>query len=79
MSIPYKPVSCSLYDWLEASAVRNLPVEVLFNGLRKSLFVKDLRTLDQVEYLVALDADSGEDLVIRLDQIKPLLSVSSTF
>lgn len=70
MNTPYKPIACSLYDSLEAAAVKNSPIEIIFNGMDKIILVKDLQTRDQAEYLVGSDTQTGEEVLVRLDQVE---------
>ena len=70
MSKDYTPVSCSMYDELEAAALKKLPIEITLNGTRKILSVKDLVTRDQAEYLIAHDVETGQEVVIRLDLVE---------
>ena len=69
MNTPYTPIACSLYDSLEAASIRKTPIEIRFNGMDKTILIKDLRTKDQAEYLIGLDTQTGEELVVRLDRI----------
>jgi transcriptional antiterminator Rof (Rho-off) len=69
MNTPYTPIVCSLYDSLEAAAIRKTPVEIRFNGIDKTILIKDLQTKDQAEYLVGFDTQTGEELVVRLDRV----------
>ncbi|MBE0559182.1 MAG: hypothetical protein IH628_18285 [Proteobacteria bacterium] len=73
----YTPIACSLYDALESAAVRKTLVEIRFNNTHKRLFIRDLRTRHQIEYLIGCDALSGEEFVIRLDQIEAIDDVST--
>ncbi len=73
MSGPYKPIACSLYDWLEASVVKKRAVEIRFNGATKTIQIKDLQTRDQAEYLIGVDMETGNTLTVRLDQVEAYL------
>ena len=70
MNAPYKPIACSLYDSLEAMAVRKIPIEIRFSGMDKIILIKNLQTRDQAEYLIGSDTQTGEEIVVRLDQVE---------
>lgn len=65
----YKPISCSVYDQLEALAVQRREVTLQFtdaSGAEQLLTtgIKDLQTRDSVEYLI-----TSSGIEIRLDRL----------
>jgi Rho-binding antiterminator len=68
----YEPVSCDYHDQLEAAAVKRIDVELEFDqqGVRQRQRgkIRDVYASDGAEY-VRLQAASGEDKEIRLDEI----------
>lgn len=69
----YKPIACSVYDVLEASAVKRqlLRLEMQsHNGIIvRSASVLDLFSKDKTEFLKGKDSSTGEEFTVRLDQI----------
>ncbi len=69
MKTVYTPISCELYDKIEAAATLNLPCQIIYlNENNKAVYVKDeikdIYASHHEEYLKLL---SGE--VIRLDKL----------
>lgn len=81
-SVPYKPIACSVYDVLEASAVKRSIVllEILDGSTTRNRKAKilDLFSKEKVEYMKALDTESNEEFVIRLDAIRLITDLAST-
>jgi transcriptional antiterminator Rof (Rho-off) len=77
---PYVPISCSLYDVLEAAAVRGTPlVLVLADGDgRREVHgrVSDLSSRDGAEFLVVKADGSGERSEIRLDALLEIVDAA---
>jgi len=80
-SVPYKPIACSVYDVLEASAVKRSIVllEILDGSTTRNRKAKilDLFSKEKVEYMKALDTESNEEFVIRLDAIRLITDLAS--
>ncbi|NMM50187.1 hypothetical protein [Marinigracilibium pacificum] len=69
MEKPYKPISCSFYDYLEAYIIKGKPVDLKFyedNGALTDINVKlkNLKTVSGEEFLIF---EGGKE--IRLDQL----------
>lgn len=68
--LPYTPINCSLYDYLEAWAVKQALCEVVYFDNTKnqeatfSKTIADLYIKDKVEYVKWADGSS-----LRLDQL----------
>ncbi|MEN8176348.1 MAG: hypothetical protein ABFS23_11330 [Pseudomonadota bacterium] len=75
MSETYKPVSCGLYDELEAAATNKIEVSIYYKSENGSKSIRaritDLRIQEGAEYAVL---DTGE--AIRLDRITGLSPVA---
>ena len=67
----YIPVSCSLYDVLEASAVQRATVSLVLSGTNEVRHVRilDLYSKERQEFLTARDVSTGDELTLRLDEI----------
>ncbi len=68
MNNPYKPISCSLYDQLEAYAVKKTLLEIKYieDGAEKTIqdYIINFKTLNKEEFLIL---SCGEE--IRLDKV----------
>ena len=76
MSTPYVPVSCGLYDRLEAAATRRAPVALAAIGddgtvSTATVRIVDLVSADAAEHAVVQTAD-GATARVRLDRIVSL-------
>lgn len=65
----YTPISCSIYDQLEAFAVQGVEVTLIYRNsgneeMQVTTMIQDLQTRNHVEYLVTT---SGQE--IRLDHL----------
>ncbi len=69
----YKPIACSLYDVIEAAAVRRAALDVRikneFGESELTLTVLDLFSRDKQEFLKAEDRSTGKEIILRLDQV----------
>lgn len=75
MKTEYTPIACSVYDLLEAAAVKQTPLRIDFTDLHgtlqsRTVKVRDLFSKEKAEFLTAQDSDSGEILTLRLDTIR---------
>ncbi len=74
MKPDYTPISCSAYDVLESSAVKQTTMRIDFvdtagKTQSKTVRIHDLFSKDKIEFLIARDAESGEEITLRLDKI----------
>lgn len=82
MNPDYTPISCSVYDVLEASAVKKAILRIDFltsEGIvaSRTVTVRDLFSKDRAEFLVAVDTDSGSEFTLRLDKIQLISDLAS--
>lgn len=65
---PYLPISCVFYDYLEAAATLQQPVDIVYHIegaiCKTSSTVKTIAIIDRAEYLIL-----GNGLSIRLDHL----------
>jgi transcriptional antiterminator Rof (Rho-off) len=81
MSSDYIPISCSVYDVLEASAVKNSSVRLAIQKenavLHRDVKILDLFSKDKIEFLKAKDVNTNEEFTLRLDTIKLITDLST--
>lgn len=70
--MPYKPVACSLYDVLEAAAVRNSRLVLDLEDRSVEVMVRDVFARGREEFLRALDCSSEREFTVRLDAIRTI-------
>ncbi len=76
----YKHIPCSLYDALEAAALRGAHVALRTTeeeGQERIIRVVDLVSRDKQEFLVARDAETDEELLVRLDAVVSVTNIST--
>lgn len=69
---PYKPVACSLYDVLEAAAVRDSRLLLDLEDRSVEILVRDVFARGREEFLRALDCSSDTEFTVRLDAIRTI-------
>jgi transcriptional antiterminator Rof (Rho-off) len=77
----YIPIACSVYDLLEASAVRHVVVRleiqndngVVFRDVR----ILDLFSKDKIELMRAKDINTNEEFTLRLDAISLITDLTT--
>ena len=74
MTTVYKPISCSLYDKLEAIATRHESVELTIGQLTIRDIIVDVFSKNQAEFIRLKNGD-----IIRLDKIEKINGESVSF
>jgi transcriptional antiterminator Rof (Rho-off) len=77
----YKPISCSVFDVLEASAMKHVTLRLgIENGherVQRDVKVLDLFSKEKVEYMLAKAIDTGQEITLRLDNIVYITDLTS--
>ena len=78
---PYTPISCSVYDVLEASAVKNAAVRLEIQNDNEvvscDVRILDLFSKDKTEFLKARDINTNEEFTLRLDAINLITELAT--
>lgn len=75
-SKPYRPIACSLYDVLEAAAVRRHPLSITMGGVARVFVVEDLFSRGKEEFLVARLTEDNQRITVRLDKVELIVDPS---
>ncbi len=73
---PYRPISCSVYDLLEASAVRHKVLELTIEGTRDRFQIVDVFAKGNEEFVVVSRVADRERKTIRIDTIEMIVDLS---
>lgn len=77
MNHPYKPIACSLYDILEAAAMKGRILRLTVGGAQRDVTIRDVFAKGAEEFLIAVDKTTGDQETIRLDRIELITDLSS--
>lgn len=77
----YTPISCSVYDFLEAAAVTRATVRLEVrsepNLLSRDVKILDLFSKDNAEFLKARDINTNQEFTLRLDAINLITDLAT--
>lgn len=71
----YKPVSCALYDNLEAYCVKKTKLSITFKEdnqtkILEDIFIKDLQTFQKQEFVIISNGEKIRlDMILEINQI----------
>ncbi len=77
MNDSYKPIACSLYDVLEAAAMKGRVLRLTIDGVQRDVTIRDVFAKGPEEFLIAVDKATGDQETIRLDRIEFITDLSS--
>jgi transcriptional antiterminator Rof (Rho-off) len=77
----YIPIACSVYDVLEASAVKNASIRLDIKHENETVHrdakILDLFSKDKTEFLKAKDINTNEEFTLRLDAINLITDLAT--
>lgn len=77
----YTPISCSVYDFLEAAAVTRAVVRLEMrsesNLQSRDVKILDLFSKDNAEFLKARDINTNQEFTLRLDAINLITDLAT--
>jgi len=77
----YTPIACSVYDVLEASAVKNTSVRLEIQSdvgvVHRDVKILDLFSRDKTEFMRARGVDTSEEFTLRLDAINLITDLAT--
>lgn len=77
----YRPISCSLYDVLEAAALKKRMLTLTIDGQELTLVIDDVFARGKEEFLDGTNPLTNKNYHLRLDAIQEILdpSVGKTY